>query len=195
MKLRIIVVLLFASFFQGCAITPKNIEDTANLENNEGILVVGLHTNWEGHRNWSAANLELWFKGEADPENTSRKLEFQGENFYSVIKLPADKYTFYRQILGIMHLDINDDSSFVIKPGTITYIGNISSYIANVHGVILEALFGEDEHLPTSTITINNQRNTVRAYLRDNYPALYAKNPMEVDIVSITPTHGSLSIL
>ena len=192
MKLRIIVVLLFASFLQSCAITLKNIEDTANLENNEGILVVGLHTNWEGHRIWSLASLELAFKGEADPENTYRKLEFQGENFYSVIKLPADKYTFYRQILGIMHLDINDESSFVIKPGTITYIGDIFSHLANTDGVIIENLLGIQ---PTSTITIVNVRNTVRAYLRDNYPALYAKNPMEVDIVSITPTHGSLSIL
>jgi hypothetical protein len=136
--------------------------------------------------------LELWFKGEADPENSYRKLKFQGENFYSVIKLPADKYTFYRQILGIMHLDINDDSSFVIKADTITYIGDIFSYLANTDGVIIENLLGIK---PTSTISINNQRNTVRAYLRDNYPALYAKNPMEVDIVSITPTHGSLSIL
>jgi len=187
MKLRIIVVLLFASFLQSCASVsaPKNIEDTANLENNEGILVVGLHTNWEGR------GLLLEFKGEADPENTYRKLEFQGENFYSVIKLPADKYTFYRQIFGMGHLDINDESSFVIKPGTITYIEDIFSHLTNMDIVVIEALLGIK---PTSTITIVNVRNTVRAYLRDNYPALYAKNPMEVDIVSITPTHGSLSI-
>lgn len=168
------VVAIFC--LAGCASPPTNLVDGVPISDKNGVLVVGLHTDWEGHNNPLLASLELIFKGgsETDPSIAYRNLTFQGKDYFTVMDLPAKKYHFYRQNFGARHLDIDEKSEFEIKAGSVTYIGDITSNVSI-------AGFSAG-----TTLQVDDRFEVAKAYLNDAYPKLLATHKIEKQILPLT---------
>jgi hypothetical protein len=69
-------IILLAVFLCSCA-TAK-IQDTQTLKQDEGVLVVGLDTDWQGHKNPLLTSLELLYSGVGDTTFNYGKMKFKG---------------------------------------------------------------------------------------------------------------------
>lgn len=172
--LRTLTLLCALTWLSGCAVAPTNLADGTSIPKDSGVLIVGLHTDWEGHNNPLLANLELLYIGNDDPSLAFRKLVFKGANHYAVIVLPAKKYHFYQESFGNRYAEIAKTSEFEIKPNAITYIGDITSNIS-ISGFSA-----------ASTLRVNDKLNDALAYLNSNYPKLAAAYPVEKWLMPLT---------
>jgi hypothetical protein len=167
------LLLLSVAFLNGCMMAPSNIKDGKTIIPEKGILVVGLHTDWEGHDDLLLASLKLMFIGDNDPGFAGKNLTFQGENHITVIDLYADTYHFYKQVFGGSYLDIDKESKFTIKPHTITYIGDITSNLSF------------SGFSAASTLVVEDNFDETKAYLTKEYPMLVKKYPLSKQIVRL----------
>lgn len=167
---KLIVVIALA----GCAVSPNNFDDNKSITAGSGVLVVGLHTNWEGHNNPLLASLKLLFNGEGDSDYAYKTLTFQGKNHIAVIELPAKKYQLFKLSFGDRYLTLHGKSEFDVKPNVITYIGDITSDVST-------ALFSAG-----STLKVDDKFEGVKAYLSDNYPLLASTYTIEKQLVEPT---------
>lgn len=163
MTLGVLVLLLTAC----SSVVIDNHADGKAVANNAGILVVGLHSDWEDYKGPVSYQLALSFAGEGDSTYAGRELVFQGTSYYSVIQLPANNYHFGIQKIGL-NLWNFDKNEFIIKPNTITYIGNITS---NLSG--------------DQVFKVDDQFTAAKQYLSSHYPQLLKKYKLEKKLIPL----------
>jgi len=170
------IALLTTSFYllTGCAISPNNINDNTALPSNNGVLVVGLHTDWEGHNNPLLASLKLMYIGKGDSDFSYKTMKFQGNNFIHVINLPANQYEFYLLSFGNRYMELNrEKGQFNISPNEITYIGDI---YANIDLSLFSAL---------ASLATKDELPKITKHMKTNYPILTTKYPLVKKIITI----------
>lgn len=167
MKNLYLIVFLFLT---ACA-TTQEASDSAELSKNEGILVVGLETNWSGYNNPFLASLDLLFNGTNDSSLNYGSMSFKGNDYILVTKLPAKEYYFYKIRFGNRFADLNQNAKFKIMPGEITYIGDIRIDLSL--GAFSAA----------ATINVSDNWNEALAYLQKNYPLLLSNRTITTSIV------------
>ena len=177
MKFNKVLNALFfiaVSFLAGCVATPPaHLSDDKPISNNNGILIVGLDTDWEGHKNPLLASLELIYTGENDPGLGYRTLTFHGRNHFAVLELPTKMYHFRSLEFGARYLLIDDKEGFFIKPNTINYIGNITSNVS-ISGFSA-----------TTSIRVDDKHEEAKLFLKNNYPNLFSKYNFNKKLVPI----------
>lgn len=156
-----------------CGCVTQKIDDTQTLKQDEGVLVVGLDTNWEGHKNILLAPLELIYTGKGSSSFGYKKLKFKGENHILVTTLPSKEYYFYQFSFGNRYASLKEHSRFEIKPGKVTYIGDISMQL----DLKLFSAKGELE--------INDNWEATLDYLRENYPKIIENRDFEKSIIKM----------
>ncbi len=160
--------ILFLLLSACSSVVIENHVDGKVVAEKSGILIVGLHSDWEDYKGPVAYQLALSFIGDGDSTYVGRELVFQGANYYSVIELPAKNYTFQEQKLGMNYWNMAAGNQFVIKPNTITYIGDITS---NLSGA--------------AEFSIADKFNAAKKHLSSKYPKLLEKNELEKKIISL----------
>jgi len=174
MKFKSLIIVFIFAISSGCSMAPKNLVDSANLKAGSGVLVVGLHTDWEGHDNPMLTSLKLNYIGDGESSFDYRSLVFQGANHVSIIELPAKKYRFYMQSFGNRYLDLDDESSvFVIEPNVVTYIGDITS---NVKFSGFSTGF---------SMKVEDRFDEIKTYLNKMTPKLLSKYGLEKQLVPL----------
>ena len=168
-------ILILSVLLSACASPPVNHADGVNLTPQSGLLVVGLHTDWDGHTNPLLAKIKLLLTADSDLSsgNGRTELVFQGKNYFSVIELPANKYKFYRLHFSTYFWNIKKNNEFIIKPNTITYVGDITV---------------DNDRTSTavpSIITVADSYDNAKEYMNKNYPKLLSKYSMEKDIAPL----------
>lgn len=158
-RTRFTPLIFIITILAGCVATQQ-VKDTEVLNTGEGILLVGLHTNWEGHDNPLLATLNLLYNGVEDSMLNYGKIAFKGEQHILAAKLPAKDYYFYKLSFGNRSADLKEGSNFTIYPGKITYIGSISTELDL-------GLFSA-----SGVIQVNNNLAEAKKYLEKNYPNL-----------------------
>ncbi len=158
-------------FLCGCATTK--IQDTQTLKQDEGVLVVGLDTNWQGHKNPLLTSLELVYNAVGDSSFNYRKMKFKGEKYILVATLPAKEYYFYQISFGNHYASLKDGSRFNIKPGEITYIGEVSINM----DLKLFSVKGD--------IMVNDELEDTLDYLKENYPKILENRDIEKSLISM----------
>lgn len=117
---------LFFLLLVSCTSAPKNIADEGVLKDDEGVLVVGLHTNWKGHSNPLLATLQIQYdRKEGSKKLFGRHMSFKGEDYVHVISLPAGEYLARRLVFGNRELVFSEISGFTIESNKINYIGDV----------------------------------------------------------------------
>ena len=153
------ISILILTILSGC-VTTQQVKDTEALNTDEGILLVGLHTNWEGYDNPLLATLYLLYNGVDDSSLGYGKLAFEGKQHILAAKLPAKNYYFYQLSFGNRSADIQEGSNFTIFPGKITYIGSVDAEL-NL------GLFSA-----SVILQVEDNLDEAEKYLRNNYPKL-----------------------
>lgn len=170
------ITLLSFLVLSGCAIPPPNYVDGKPMSANSGVLVVGLHTDWHGHDDPMLANLELLYKS-TDKDSSIfdyKELYFQGDNYITIIELPASEYHIYRQMFSNRYWNFSDNSKFTIKPNTISYIGDITSNIS-ISGFSA-----------SSKLMLEDKYDEIKKYLHTNYPKLSSMYKVEKQLIPIS---------
>jgi len=144
-----------------------NHADGDVVAKDSGILVVGLHSDWEDYKGAVSYQLALSFIGEGDSTYVGRELVFQGANYYSVIQLPANKYHFENQRIGLSVWNI-DKNQFTIKPNTMTYIGDITSNLSGAEN-----------------FRVDDEFHAAKEYLKKNYSKLLKKHTLEKKLIPL----------
>ena len=168
--------LLIFLFLTACA-TTQEATDSREINQDEGILVVGLDTNWEGHKNPFLASLELLYNGTDNSSLNYRSMSFKGNDYILVTKLPAQEYFFYRIRFGNRFADLNKGATFNIKSGEITYIGEI-------HMDLSLALFSA-----AASLKVNDNWDSTLEYLHKKYPLLLSNRPITRSIINMELAH------
>ena len=161
-----ISAFLILIFLCSCVATKK-IKDTEDLGRDEGVLVVGLDTDWNGHNNPLLATLEILYLGANDSALSHRKLQFKGNNHILVTALPSQEYYFYRISFGNRYADLKEGARFEIKPGKITYIGEISM---NLDLKLFSA---------SGDIEVTDKWDETLSYLKEEYPLILKGKDIE----------------
>lgn len=165
---RVSLGILFL-FLSACSsVVIENHVDGKALTKNAGVLVVGLHSDWENYKGPVAYQLALSFIGNGDSSYVGRELVFQGANYYSVIELPANTYHIEEQRHGMSVWNFDKGNQFKIKPNTITYIGDITS---NLRG--------------NQDFSIDDKFRKAKQYLSKHYSHLLEKNKLEKKIIAL----------
>lgn len=173
MKKLIILLLLTLT---ACT-TTQEIRDSQDINENEGILVVGLDTNWEGHKNPLLASLDLIYNGIEDSSFNYRSLTFKGNNYILVTGLPAKDYYFYKINFGTRYANLDKGANFTIKPDQITYIGEIS---IDLKMGLFSAGFN---------VSINDKWDDTLSYLHNNYPLMLSGRDIKKSIIKMDIAH------
>jgi hypothetical protein len=171
-KLSLLIALIYS--ITGCSIAPSNMKDNTAIPSDSGVLVVGLHTDWEGHNNPILASLKLLYKGKKESDFSHQTMTFQGKDYIHVVSLPADQYEFSLLDFGNKYMELNREKSrFTITQGKTTYIGDI-------YATVDLSLFSA-----AATTTVKDQFKKMIEYMNTEYPLLTAKHPIEKQLVTI----------
>jgi len=138
-----------------CASSPSGNKQNSQ---NQGILVTELHSNFN--------NISLSLIHEDGEDVSSAIFDLNPHDNFRVISLPSGRYTWKSIKVGAWDTNIKGDFSFVIKKGTLNYIGDV-----------LLKVNGEDVR-----IRFINKSSAIRSRLREDYSSLYDKFPYEVNI-------------
>lgn len=152
---KINLLVYTAIFCVSCAGSPSN---NGQNNQNQGILVTELHSNFN--------DISLSLIHEDGESVSSAIFGLNPNDNFRVLSLPSGRYTWKSIKVGQWRTNIKDDFSFVIKKGTLNYIGDV-----------LLKVDGEDVR-----ISFINKSGAIRSRLQQDYSGLYDKYPYEVNI-------------
>ncbi len=153
-----------------CANTTKNVKVNQELETNQGIVVTKIKSNWTGYKNPLATDLEFLFIHEESNANSS-KFVLSKENDLKVVALEAGNYQWLRIRFGNYYMEL--EGSFTIKPGQVTYIGDIYSHL----NLNLFSMSGTTEVSDETKQIIND--------LKGQFPKLLEKHNVVTELSSL----------
>lgn len=148
-------------FLTACANTTKNISVEKQLENNQGIVVTKIHSNWDGYDNPLLADLEFVFS-QKEGKKKDFKFVLSRADDLKVVALPAGEYQWSRILFGNYYTNLS--GGFTIKSGEINYIGNIHSQL----DLGMLSMSG-------STI-ISDQSEAIKSELKAQFPNIVEKH-------------------
>lgn len=167
-----IIWLAFA--VTGCGSEPAKMADSNSLPPDTGVLVVGLHTNYDSlDVPGFSQGLRFRFASKGKEEFGYYKLNFEGKDVVQVINLPANTYHFFELESSSLMLRVHDSSKFSVKPNTINYIGDIYVNI--------------DIDNSMARIVVKDSFNEISKYMKENYPKVSKSIKMEKTLVDINP--------
>ena len=143
-------------FLVSCAGSHRSV-NTVNVQSH-GILVTELHSN--------STDITLSLIHEDGADVSTAIFELNPHNNFRVISLPSGRYTWRSIKVGLWSTNIKGDYSFVIKEGTLNYVGDV-----------LLKVDGDDVR-----IKFINKSSSIEARLEEDYSTLYEKFPYEVNI-------------
>lgn len=166
------ILMLSILTFVGCVSMPVNVTDSSGLKAGHGILIVKLKSDWPNKKSVMHPDLELYYSGDNTDKTFYRGLTFAESEYLAVIELPADKYHFSKLNYGNMYLWL-EDTGFVIKENTATYIGDISA-------------IGDGKRGPSSfDLSVEDNFEEVVEAFKMDYPNLTKATSLTKDIVRI----------
>jgi len=152
---RFILLLCASILCVSCVSSPSGNRQHSQ---NQGILVTELHSNFN--------DISLSLIHEDGEDVSSAIFDLNPHDNFRVISLPSGRYTWKSIKVGSWNTNIKGDFSFIIKKGTLNYIGDV-----------LLKVNGEDVR-----ISFINKSTAIRSRLREDYSSLYEKFPYEVNI-------------
>lgn len=152
---RIGLLLLMSQICISCASSAGSGVHSAQ---SQGILVTELHSNFN--------DITVSLIHEDGAEVSSAIFKIHPHDNFRVLTLPSGRYTWQSIKVGPWRTNIKGDFSFVIKQGTLNYIGDV-----------LLKVDGEDVR-----INFINKSSSVRSRLMQDYKGLYSRYPYEVNI-------------
>jgi len=170
LTIKIIIILLGSKFIIGCAATHMAVE--RKLNDNEGVFITKLHTNKKGY--------DLLFY---EKNGLSPKARVRTESLESIHVIPvAGSKTYFLGMFmsGNCSSDL-ENRFFDVKPGTITYIGDIYVY------------WNTDSWL-CGTLQLrlaDNEKETI-SEVKEQYPLLFNNYKYEknIPVVKIKTVEG-----
>lgn len=169
-----ICIIWLAFAVTGCGSEPTKMADSNKIPPNSGILIVGLHTNYESlDIPGFSRGLRFRFATKGKEEFGYYKLNFEGNYVVQVINLPANNYHFFQLESSSLMLRVDDSSKFKIKPNAINYIGDIYVDIEMENSM--------------ARIAVKDSFNEITQYMKKNYPKLSESHKIEKSLVDINP--------
>lgn len=137
---------LVAALLSGCVTQPLSTDGSDEIDSNEGLLAVRFLSNWKG--NESAIFDELSFGIANVHSNKHTVLEMRSNNDLQLVPLLEGDYIWYQAAIGSSYLRFGTTNPFSIRPGQITYVGDITLDVRlEPFELTTEALEVEDNHL------------------------------------------------
>lgn len=165
--MRVITSLLISILVASCAL--RNIVDSSDIQDGNGILLIKLSTNYNDANNGLLDEMKLSFKrvNHDGKELNAGFVEITNPGNYKTVSLPAGNYKWSQIYMGRLFVDLDEKSVFNIDPDTINYLGDIYT------GYKGKAL-GFEPHY----INIHQEYNEDAAieYLESNYSQLFKNN-------------------
>lgn len=167
------LVLLVSFLLSACVASSTNVKGDKALAPTEGVVVTRLVSNWKGYNNPLLAKVEFFFFGKSTSGLNKNSLSLDRANDLKVVSLPAGSYLWSHLGFGNRHLQMS--GGFEVKPGTITYIGDINSQLS------LGAFSAG------AKINVENKASDIKKILQKEYPELLSKYPLVTDITDLKP--------
>lgn len=163
---------LLALCVSSCA-TRQDIPDGTSLTKGQGLLVMKLLSNAKGSLSFVpfAAESTLGsrlIEGMVGPSGVIAINELEQ---YFVIPVDAGEYMWSRFSAVGRVADLHTSARFVIKPGEITYIGNVRTFV----------------RYTTLELDVFDRDAEVREHLREKFPKYYETMPFKKSIAFFRP--------
>jgi len=166
-----LVVAAMVIISLGCA--SNSMKPDESIGDSEAALALRIKSN--------GADCKITVKGRDD---WTPSAIIKAEGNYHLIKISPGRYSiggiycstrfwvFFRYPMSIdFAADFREQNSFAIKPGTITFLGDIELEVQKIDLVVRMA--------GVVKISILDDRPAVRAFLTESYPNLFTRVPLE----------------
>ena len=171
-RLRLLPLALSVLLMSACVTQPLATDGSALVAADEGLMAVRFVSNWKG--NESAWFEELSFGVTRDGASTNEVLEMRSNDDAQLIALRAGKYTWFQATIGTNYLRFNPGATFIITPGEITYVGDITMLVTS-----------EPFLLITDELSVENNQDETLSRLRSDYGALMDGYSLSVQIAEL----------
>ncbi|MDJ0906358.1 MAG: hypothetical protein QNI96_10090 [Woeseiaceae bacterium] len=151
---------------------PLATDGSAVVAANEGLLAVRFVSDWKG--NESALFEELAFGVIRDGASTNEVLEMRSNDDAQLIALEAGEYTWIQATIGSSYIRFDPGVTFTIKPGEITYVGDITLLVRSEPFILITH----------GLSVVDNQEETL-SRLRSEYGALLDGYSLSVQIADL----------
>ena len=170
--LRLIPLSFSLLLISACVTQPLATDGSAVVAANEGLMAVRFVSDWKG--NESALFEELAFGVTRDGASTHEVLEMRSNDDAQMIALQAGKYTWFQATIGTNYIRFDPGATFIISPGEITYVGDISL-----------AVTSEPFLLIMSELSVENNQDETLSRLRLDYGALLDDFSLSIQIADL----------
>jgi len=170
-------VALIAVLVAGCGTLPlpsKNYVAGETIPPGHGLLATHLHSNWKPKDPKKFNTMLVYWVRPAEHPNTGFfSLRVDDISKQQLIPIPAGRYYFASLKLGSDYLALNKKSTFEIKEGQITYVGDIFTRIQ---------FFPE-----RARIWVLSYPEREKQYLRTSYPGLLETMEFKTELLQLSP--------
>lgn len=170
---RFLFSALLVVSVSACATKPLPTDGTAVVGPDEGLMAVRFVSNWKG--NDSIVFEELAFGVRLDGTKVNEVLEMRSNDDAQLVALPVGQYEWMQATIGTNYVAFDSQSKFSIRPGQITYVGDITLDVRS-----------EPFLLITEEFKVENNRDKTIARLRTDYGAFMDRFAINVEIAEMT---------
>lgn len=174
------ILIVWGTVALGACAATSAVDDSAPLAADEGVLVVGLSSNWAGGSVWLGTNLLLQWQ--ALPENpypgSQVRLETQPKQKLQAFVLRAGTYHWFG-VGGRAYIETTP-SGFTVKPGVVTYIGDLQLDSRCTDCVTLPGWIKELD----GDVEITDGTPVARQFLAERFPK-FNTLPFETSITTL----------
>jgi len=176
-KTKWMTVLLAALLIAGCDVLPlksKNYVAGDKIPDGYGVLVTHLYSNWKLNNSGDFKQTLIYWARSAD-EKGSRHFTIWMHDIddLRVIPIPEGHYFISELKLGDKYVAFKEDSSFDIRAGQISYIGDIHVKI--------------DLFPDTAQFNVTFSPEEVKQALQEQYPGLLKSMEFQARQISLYP--------
>lgn len=171
--LKVAFLMFTAILISACTTTkPLATDGSAVLAADEGLLAVRFVSNCKCNEN--PLMQPVAFRVSLEDAVAFNDLKMRNNDDAQLIALPAGEYTWHQTTIGDNYLDFSPDATFTIKPGEVTYVGDITLLVTfNVLSLVVDELSVEDN------------RDETLSRLRTDYGELLDKYSLSVQIADL----------
>ena len=169
----VLISLAFSTLLiSACVTQPLATDGSATVAADEGLMAVRFVSDWKGNEN-------IWFEELAfgvirDGASTNEVLEMRSNDDAQLIALQAGKYTWVQATIGTSYLRFEPGTTFIISPGEITYVGDITLRVRS-----------EPFILVTDELSVANNKDETLSRLRTDYGSLLDDYTLSVQIADL----------
>jgi len=171
--LRLVPLTLTIFLISACVTQPLATDGSATVAADEGLMAVRFVSNWKG--NESAWFESLAFGVHRDGASVNEVLEMRSNDDAQIIALQAGEYNWVQATIGSNYLRFDSDTSFTIRPGEITYVGDVTLLITSKPFVLI-----------ADKLNVEDNQDETLSRLRLDYGALLEDYSLAVQIAELT---------